>query len=604
MMSSARKYSARNQSGCKTRLAGLSALALVSMLAAQNAAMAQGVLPPTREEVQRELPGSEDVVTNPAITLDSDLQKASCPLASAEFSEIRFTLSKAEFGGADAEINALLAESWSGLAGQTISVAKVCEIRDRATRILREAGYVASVQVPTQTIEGGVVIFDLVIARLSGLVIRGEPGASAEMLERLFDRLLSSPRFNRNDAERTLLLARDIPGLDVRLSLTRDDGPTAQNGDLIGILDVAFTQFAGDVSALNWSSRAVGRFGGSIRGQVNGLTGLGDMTEVTLYSAAEPKEQIVLQGRHEFGLGSDGLRLGLSGVHAWTQPDVPGADVFEARTFVASLYASYPIVRTQAETIAVSGGFEWIDQDLEFSGLPLSEDQLRTVYLRLSTSSIDRATVAGLQGYSLAEPRFATRASLELRKGLGILGASESCGAGFVNCLGAGAVPIARLDGDPTGLVIRGEARADYRPHPLWTLTAKPRFQFSPDPLLSYEQFSGGNYTAGRGYDPGAVIGDSGLGSQLEVAYGSLYPNDPEAIGWQPFVFFDMFAAYTKNVNGDPVTLTSVGAGLRASIARRAYLEVIGAVPLERLPFQTSRGDARLLVNLVVKLGR
>ena len=585
--------------------ARVSSLACAAAFAASSSALfAQVSVPPTREEVERDSPIGEDAAVNPALSLDSDLTRASCPLGDSQFDGITFDLKAVEFSGVEVLDPDILAPSWTWLEGQEIPIARVCDIRDRAAAILSGLGYVATVQVPPQTIEDGTVKLDVVVARLSGLVIRGEPGTSGTVLESYFEALQAEPYFNSKQAERLLLLARDIPGMDVRLALTRDTGPNARPGDLIGIVDVLFRRFEGDIGALNWSSKSVGRFGGTFRGQVNGLTGLADLTELTVYSTFDPEEQIVLQGRHEFGLGSDGLRLGASVVHAWTQPDVPGDDVFDATTFVASVYGKYPLLRTQGTSIGLEAGFEWIDQDLEFSGLPLTEDEIRAVYLKLETSSIDAATLAGLPGYSLAEPRLATRGRLDIRQGLGFLGASDDCGAGFLDCFAPGVVPIARLDADPTGFLIRGEGQVDFRPTPLFTISAKPRFQVSPDPLLAYEQFSGGNYTAGRGYDPGAVIGDSGVGSQLEFAYGTLYSDDPKAIAWQPFVFFDTFAAWTKNIPGDPVTLTSIGGGVRASIARRAFLEVVGAVPLERTPFQTRRGDTRLLVNMVVRLGQ
>ena len=56
-----------------------------------------------------------------------------------------------------------------------------------------------------------------------------------------------------------------------------------------------------------------------------------------------------------------------------------------------------------------------------------------------------------------------------------------------------------------------------------------PRAQYSDDPLFAFEEFSGGNYTAGRGYDPGIITGDSGFGFQSEVRIGSVTPETPIA---------------------------------------------------------------------------
>jgi len=142
----------------------------------------------------------------------------------------------------------------------------------------------------------------------------------------------------------------------------------------------------------------------------------------------------------------------------------------------------------------------------------------------------------------------------------------------------------------------------DFRPTPLLKFSLRPRAQYSPDPLLSYEQVSGGNYTSGRGFDPGAFIGDSGVGAQVEIAYGSLVASGSAQVALQPFVFFDTMAVDINNLPSGFDTISSVGGGLRAALGNRAMLDIFGAVPLKKAPFETARGDVRLLINLSVQL--
>lgn len=584
--------------------AALAGIAVPVLLGAvSEAALAQVAQAPTREEILREQLDERLRTPGEGIDIEADLSRAPCPLADPQYADIKFVLREASFNGAEAIDPALLRKAWQDRAGDELAIGELCDIRDRAAELMREEGYVVSVQVPPQTIDDGTIEFDVVVARMTGLVIRGEPGPSGKMLRRYFERLRNQPVFRRPEAERILLLARDIPGFDVRLSLARDVGPQAQPGDLIGIVDVINTPITADANIQNYSTSATGRFGALVRAQFNGLTGLADLTEVSLYSSQDPSEQVVLQGRHEFGVGADGLRFGVSAVQAWTQPDLPGPDLFEAETFIGSIYASYPLVRRQTSNLGITVGFDWIDQDVEFDGLDLTEDSLRVPFLRLNFSTMDRASAEGLGGYNLAEPRLATWGNLEIRQGIDGLGASEGCGVGFVRCMQPGVIPIGRFDADPSAFLVRGDARIDFRPSPDWLIRFAPRFQYSGDPLLPYEQFSGGNFTVGRGYDPGDIVGDSGIGARTELAYGSLQPSSPNGLAWQGFVFHDTAAAWTNNVPGDPLTLNSVGAGVRVNIARRAYLEVLGAVPLERAPLDTERGDVRLLVNLSVSLG-
>jgi len=586
----------------KTLVAAAGSALLAVGLALPSVASAQTA--PTREELQRERLESELRSSANSLSVAGQVERAPCPLAAPQFADLKFTFSSASFAGMGDIAPDILGPAWADYVGQEIPVATICEIRDRAATLLRAQGYLAAVQVPEQRIGDGVVKFDVVLARIRAVQVRGDAGNSTAMLERYLSKLEGQAVFNTNDAERYLLLARDIPGLDVRLTLQplpAEQG--GQPGDVVGVFDVARTPMIIDANIQNFGSRAVGRFGGLARLRVNGLTGLGDETMLSAYSAEDWDEQVVVQGHHEFRLGSEGLTVGLAGTMAFTQPDIAGPDLFESETFIGSIYGRYPLLRSQSQNVTISAGLDLINQDVSFGDLDFSEDNLRIGYLRAQYDGIDRASIGGVGDYSAIEPKIAYGIAIEARQGFDILGASPGCGVGFVNCLVPGASIPSRLDGDPSGLLVRGETYTDYRVTPLLGLRAKMRFQYSPDPLLSYEQFSGGNYTIGRGYDPGAIIGDTGLGAQFEVFYGSLVPKTSDSAAVQPFVFFDL-AGVSVNNNGrdDFDRLTSAGAGLRMSIGRQAVFDMVGAVPLERTNLATRKGAARLLMSLTVQL--
>src|SRR3546814_9849303 len=54
--------------------------------------------------------------------------------------------------------------------------------------------------------------------------VRGDAGANEDLLQRYLARLDDGTIFNIRDAERYLLLARDIPGMDARLTLRPEIG--------------------------------------------------------------------------------------------------------------------------------------------------------------------------------------------------------------------------------------------------------------------------------------------------------------------------------------------------------------------------------------------
>ena len=572
--------------------------ALPAMASAQSALQPA----PTREEVLRQEIDRQLRQGSEAIDTSAAFARAPCPLADPKFADIKLTLSAVAFTGTEGVEPGLLDAAWREYAGREIPVATICDIRDRAAALLRDAGYVASVQVPVQTIESGTVRFDVVVARLISFVVRGDTGRSGAMVERYLAPLREDGVFDTRAAERALLLARRIPGMDVRMTLARAAGAEARPGDLVGVVDVVNQPFEADLAAQNFGSDEVGPYGAQARVRFNGLTGLADQTELSTFATADFDEQLVVQGRHEFAIGKDGLRTGIGAVHAWTRPDVAGEDVFYAKTLVANVYATYPLLLRQARSFDLTGGFDLVDQRIDFSGLPFSRDNLRVLNLALELREADPDSVAGGNGFSISQPRWASRGRIEVRKGIAGLGASDDCGPALADCAVPGVVPISRLNADPQGFAIRGDGEFAYRPSQLLTLTGRPRFQWSDDNLLPYEQFSGGNYTIGRGYDPGAASGDRGFGGQAEVAVGSLEPASPTGSALQGFAFYDTFNAWFADAPGVR-NLNSVGGGARLNFRRRAYAEVLAAVPLEAAPLATRTGNIRILFNLAVRLG-
>ena len=168
-----------------------------------------------------------------------------------------------------------------------------------------------------------------------------------------------------------------------------------------------------------------------------------------------------------------------------------------------------------------------------------------------------------------------------------------------------------RQQADPTAFVARATALIEFRPQPGLTFSVASRGQYAPDPVLSYEQFSVGNFTTGRGYDAGTLAGDSGLGFQSEIRVGSLLPRTVDGFAFQPFGFADLGIVWNEFPplgRGSPERLWSVGGGVRAAWGQRARLDVTLAAPLNRtttiinnLPVRSDR-DVRLLVTLSTRL--
>lgn len=578
------------------------AVAAAAILVPQTASAQVRIAPPTRSdlappELRRDAPTT-------TLTVDGDFERPPCALDRPEFADIRFTVGGAQFNGLEKVPGLSLDAAWRDYQGRELPVSVLCDIRAEANAALRRQGYLATVEIPEQSLADGIPDFNVVFGRLASVRVRGDAGPSERLVAGYLEKLTQQEVFNTNTAERYLLLADDLPGLDVRLSLRPAAGGAP--GDLVGEIAVLRQRGMIDVNIQNFGSDAIGRFGGVLRGELYDLTGLGDRTSVSVFSTLEFAEQQTVQIGHDFRVGSEGLRLG--GQLTWSTTDpslgLAGFDV-ESETVFASIFASYPLVRTRAHSLFADVGFDIVDQNVDVNNIALTQDKVRMVYARLDGAWTDRASIQRIGGYSPFEPRVRMHYGIEARHGLDVFSASPDCRPNLLACLFGGVAPPSRIEADPTPLLARIEAGIEYRPDPLLTFSLETVGQLSSDPLPAFEELAGGSFTVGRGYDPGAVLGDSGIMGSFELRYGSLMPDGPDAFALQPYVFTDVAWAWNEDPSrrpSNPDRLWSAGGGLRVAWGRGMQTDMLVAVPLERPDLAPRRGDVRFMVSLTARL--
>jgi hemolysin activation/secretion protein len=580
--------------GLRRHAVRLAACSILAGLPANAAAQSTPVVPPTREEVTR--PVAPTPPPESRLQVEGGIERAPCALDGPEFRSIHFVLRGAEFDGLQGLTRADLASTYAPFIGRDVPISTVCEIRDRAATILRDAGYIAAVQVPEQRIDGGIVRFQVLMAHLTQVRVRGEATGAETALAAYLGQLTRRPLFNRYEAERYLLLASDLPGYTVRLTL-RPAGTAP--GDVIGDVTVQRLSAYVDFITQNGGSHALGRWGGLLRTQWFGLTGLGDRTSLSLYSTSDFDEQQTVQLAHEMRLGPEGLSLAGAFTYAWARPVVPNADVL-AKTLLGTVELGYPIVRRQSQTIRGSVGMDVVNQDVWFDDVKLSRDRLRVAFLRLG---IDATPSEFGPGFSSAEPPWRLTSQLELRQGVHGLGSTHDCGLLGANCLGPGDIPPSRLAGQSDATVLRFSGYGELRAMPKMTFALGVRAQYASDPLLSFEQFSAGNYTVGRGYDPGALLGDSGWGTQAEIRYGSRIAASARKPALEGYAFLDHAQVSHRDsaIIAGRQHLNSIGTGIRANW-NRFVLDAGFAVPLNHVGPLNHRPATRLLISLTTRL--
>ena len=562
-------------------LAGIAAPSLAQV--APPTTPTQGI--PSREEVTPPVP---EAATPSQVTVDARgaIARPPCPF---EDSPLTLELSRLTIARPDGSaVHPAIAQVLAGVSVPTGTqpLRTVCRIRDDANAALQRAGYIASVQIPPQNIDTGTLTLHVITARLTEVRVRGTPGPYRDTLEARIAALKSFDPLNERDAERALLLAGDIPGLDVQLSL-RPAGTAP--GDVIGDLNIIYRPFAILANAQNYNSRAIGRETVYLRGELYGLTGLSDVTYAGIQTTVDFDEQIIAQAGHIFGLNATGTTLGGRVTYAWSRPDLGQLDL-RTGTLIAGFDVRHPLIRTVETNLTLAGGLDYVDQDTRIfgtgddDGTRLTLDKLRIGYLRLEGDLRSAPATGGVT--------FALSGALELRKGFDILGATP-----------LGSFRASRVAGDSEAFVVRGDLDAEVGLGRILSVAGAARAQWTDDALLNYEEFSLGNLTIGRGYDPGANSGDRAYGLRGEVRANLPLPASVP-VGAQVFGFYD----HVHLTNLDPFTtegdrdLNSYGGGARVTLPNRALLEVMYAHPEDRaLSFDAGPPPGRVLVSLTLQ---
>ena len=224
-------------------------------------------------------------------------------------------------------------------------ISVVCEIRDRAATILRNAGYIAAVQVPEQRIADGIVRFQVLMAHLTQVRVRGDAtGAETD------HRRLSQPADQAAGVQP--LRSRALPAAGERPARLHGAPDLAAGRHRRRAMSSATSRSSAlpayaDFNIQNGGSKALGRWGGLLRGQVFGLTGLGDRTTVSVFTHVRLQGAADCPARPRFPSWPQGLGISGSFTYAWARPTIPDAHVL-AKTLLGTVEVDYPFVRRQA----------------------------------------------------------------------------------------------------------------------------------------------------------------------------------------------------------------------------------------------------------------
>lgn len=558
-------------------LAGVTAIGALA-----SSAFAQDTPKPLTPDLSTQAPPAK-AAPAPALKLANP----SCPFAGQG---LRVTLSHVRVEGATLLTPDQVERATADLIGHDSDLAVVCLARDRVAKLFSDKGYrLTRVDLPPQRIENGQLKLVATEGYVSDLDTDGlsRMGPSAAIARAFLAPVVTHRPTPWAAVERAVLMARDIPGAEIGVQLhAAAAGPGA-----IELVASAAGRRRFDVSTgvQDLGSRELGEVAGFARVDANSFTHWGERSSLLLYGTTTGRQKVV-EGIESAFLGASGLRGELDVTYAQTQPQgTISALGINGDFFDAKLGATYPILRSQALSLVARVGFEFVDQRNSLGAL---QGQGSTPLLFR-----DKLRVFSAQADAHWAPEtlhwIGASANVEIRQGVDGLGSSR-----------AGDADLSRAKGDPGATILRANASVRWTPlgrsapgapgGPWVELTGL--VQWTDQTLLAYEQFQIGNFTVGRGYDPGAATGDRAYAGQAQAGW----PIGVHGFGTkaviEPFVFYDV--ARLENLTSYTTDIASWGGGARAVLPWSLRLEVTGAVPLKAPIPNAPAPGARLLASL------
>jgi hemolysin activation/secretion protein len=508
-----------------------------------------------------------------------DIPTRPIPLAQPNKS-VRLILMGVKFNGAVAVPEAKLQLAWAGMRGKSVSLADLRAIGRRAEAIYAQAGYpFVAVVLSVQEVKNGIVNYDVVEGRISDLTVLGSSLAARRQATAAFRPIVNRSPLALGDVASAYQLAKLVPGLSISGTLRRGSEPGGMDLVIDAQRPIEWRTY---VNINNLYADPVGPWGVLFGADYFGPTEYGDEASGQVYTSSPVGRQVLLRASYMQRLNASGTAVTISGLWGRANPQgslSPLAIAEDVTTLRAEV--SQPLWERPDADFLVDVGLEGTNQVTKvLTNIGLSDDQLRVLGI----------TVSGERRGSLGRIGF----SAGVRQGLDVAGASRP-----------GDPNLSRAGGDPQATIIRVTAELDTATFEHVRVVARLDSQYSNRRLTQPDEYSVGNLTIGRGYQPGAALGDSALGGSAELRMGPFgLTKDLQA---EPFVFYEVVSLWN---DGPPPlipfarrTLSSVGGGVRFQLDGKAHMDLLCAVPLEApMGLGEPTPGPTVLVNLTIGL--
>jgi hemolysin activation/secretion protein len=446
---------------------------------------------------------------------------------------------------------------YAKLIGQEVKLSNILDVADGIEKAYRDRGYIlVRAYVPPQRVRDGVFTINVVEGKISHVAVEGGTPATQAQVKSYLQKSVDQTPLRLTTMERSLLLSNDLPGVQA-------SGVLKPSEDTPGASDIVVTvdqpRYTGGLGVDNRGSRYSGLWTLNADAEINSIFDAADQLAGVLTTSPDATEQIAGQLRYRRPIGDNGVIGTLAGTITHGEP----GSTLSSFGVVTDSWAvgprlTWPVIRSRAESLQVDGGFTFQQADIDVLSTRIAHDKWRVfdisaTYLYsnwlggswLATAGIAQG-IPGLGASNNLSPELSRKGGyLDFTKFTGLLRYVAPLDKGF-------------------SVVLSGQG------------------QFSSAPLINGELISFGGIGIGRGYDPGAITGDHGIGGSGELRYDAPWANQ-YILNVQPYAYVDAGQTWyiQRGAAIDPSlrdqSIVSAGGGVRLALPYNASLGLEGS---------------------------
>ena len=523
------------------------------------------------------LPGIAPIVppvARPASVAPAEVPASDMPDADVRITEVRIEGSTVYGATAFAAIT-------MQLVGTAIKLAAIDNGRLAILQRYRADGY-ALTAVTAIIAADGLLRLRVTEGRIAEVKLDGDIGPAGVQVLRFLARLTEKPAIDAATLERYLLLAGDVPGVNVRAVLRPS---TDEPGALTLVAQVSRQAITGQITADNRAFLRVGPEQMLGVADFNSFSEYGEHTQIQLYRTFNGA-QIFGMATADFFLGGSGLRVRLVAGAGVSTPTGSFRSIgYVGQTALLGAELTYPIIRSRQQTLNLTGTFDVVEGTITQNRQVASFDALRI--LRFGGEYVFSDALLG-------DSRGAVNAiSVRVSHGLDVLG------TGSVNGRTDQRNDFTKISLDAS------RAQTLFQP---WdgasvALLGIVSGQFTRDVLPPAEKFFLGGSRLTRGFYFGQITGDKALAMTLEIQLNTSTEQNffgtQFDIAAQFYGFFDWAETWETPKDDRGRRLRSAGLGLRLIPSPRYEIDLEAVRRITRYPTGSGAGIAPLPLHAI-----